>query len=269
MNFRHTHANANRHLTIRLLLVLGLAAAAGVSQARPQFLTVFKSVYNPDPNSALGKAGCAICHAGPPKRNVYGKALKVLVDESPNGQLTSDMLKQVENVDSDGDGFTNGDEIRQGFLPGDPASHPGPGGKMAAPPAATGSSIIPSNGFHPVFIHFPIALFLFGIFLEFTGIRKKNPALGMGAVWNLHGALASLAIVAPTGIAAWLVGGHKLEGAMLYHLCCAIGSLILMSASLIARKRVGNESKGYWALLLLAAVVIGFTGYFGGQMVYG
>jgi uncharacterized membrane protein len=182
--------------------------------------------------------------------------------------MTEEILRQAEKLDSDGDGYTNIEEISQGFLPGDPASHPSVHGVKAIK-GDSGSSLIPSHAFHPAFVHFPIALFLFGVLLEFVGIRKKNPAVSVAAAWNLHGALASLAIVAPTGIAAWLLGELKLQGVMLYHMICAIASLALMTVVLMARKRVGNESKSYWALLLLAAIVIGLTGYFGGLMVYG
>jgi len=258
--------------SLKPLLILLVLVMAVLGEAKPPFLVTFKSYYKPDPSSPLGKAGCAICHTQAPRRNAYGKDLKKLLNDSPSGQLTIEILKQAEPLDSDGDGYTNADEIKAGNLPGDPENHPvGPPGKATSVPvaAAPSSSIIPPNGYHPVFIHFPIALFLFGVFLEFAGIRKKNTSLGIGAIWNLHGALASLVIVIPTGVAAWLVGGHKLEGAMLYHLISASSSLVLMASSIFARKKVGNEDKGYWALLLLAAVAIGLTGFFGGQMVYG
>jgi len=190
--------------------------------------------------------------------------------------VTADMLKQIEGLDSDGDGWTNGDEIKQGFLPGDPTSHPAgtppkasKTAQTSAAPAAGPSSLIPTHAFHPVVVHFPIALFLFGMFLEFVGIWKKIPGLSVAALWNLAGGLASLAVVAPTGIAAWLMGGHKLEGAMLIHLILAISSLLLMSGTLVARKKLGNQHKAYLAILVLTAVIVGLTGHFGGQMVYG
>jgi uncharacterized membrane protein len=247
-----------------------LLIAATASEAKPKFLVVFNTYYKPDPSSAVGKAECAICHDGPPKRNVYGKDLKKLLDASDNGELTADMLKQVESIDSDGDGWSNGDEIKQGFLPGDPSSHPnGKPAKPTAPAPPSGISIIPTNGFHPVVVHFPIALFLFGLFLEFAGHWRKSPALGTAAQWNITGALASLAIVVPTGVAAWLIGGHKLEGNMLIHLILAISSLILMLITLLARKKLGNDHAMYLAILVLTAIIVGLTGHFGGQMVYG
>jgi uncharacterized membrane protein len=257
---------------LKFILVLMAIASASVSQAKPEFLRVFNTVYNPSPSSALGMAKCGICHvsSGPPMRNPYGKDLKSALNNSKDGQFTAEILQQVEKLDSDGDGYTNIEEISQGFLPGDPASHPSAHGvKPMAKPATSIWSLIPSHGFHPVFIHFPIALFIFAVFLEFMGLRQKNKALGVAAQWNLHGALASLLLVIPTGVAAWLIGGHKLEGTMLYHLCLAIASVILMIATIITRKRLGPESRIYWAILLLGAAIIGLTGHFGGTLVYG
>lgn len=267
------HSVAARYVTVKFLFVLFAFVLSCTCEAKPEFLKVFNSVYNPSPSSPLGEAKCGICHvsSGPPRRNPYGKDLKTALNQSRDGQFTAEILKQVEGLDSDGDGYTNIEEISQGFLPGDPASHPTAHGvnPTAKGTSESGSSLIPSHAFHPVVIHFPIALFLFGVFLEFMALRSKNPALGVAALWNLHGALASLLIVVPTGVAAWLIGEHKLEGGMLIHLCLAIGSIVLMIATIMTRKRLGPDSKAYWAVLLLAAVIIGLTGHFGGQMVYG
>ncbi len=256
---------------LKVLCAVGMISAACISSAKPPFLITFKEYYKPNPSSVLGQAKCEICHGQVPRRNPYGKELKKLLDSSSDGKLTVDMLKQVEGADSDGDGYTNADEIIGGVLPGDPASHPsGPAGKATSVPVTQASnSIIPANGFHPIVIHFPIALFLFGVLLEFVCLRKKVDALGTAAVWNIHGALASMAIVVPTGVAAWLVGGHKLEGAMLFHMICAGSSLLLMAVTIVTRRKAGNSSGAYWAILLLTALVIGATGFFGGQMVYG
>jgi hypothetical protein len=81
--------------------------------------------------------------------------------------------------------------------------------------------------------------------------------------------LASLAVVVPTGIAAWLLGGHKLEGTMLIHLLMAISSMLLMIGTLATRKKLGSSSKVYLVVLILCALIISGTGYFGGQLVYG
>ena len=272
------------HSGLWILRILGfvlLLGAAATSEAKPQFLDLFLATYKPDPSSALGIARCGICHTKVPQKNPYGKDVKKLLDASSDGKLTVEMLHQLESTDSDGDKWSNGDEIAAGFLPGDESSHPSgapsktakPSGNAVSGPAGGGDSLInkliPSNGYHPVVIHFPIALFIFGVFLELMGIWKKIPGLATAAQWNLVGALVSLAAVTPTGIAAWLIGQHKLEGTMLIHLLLAIGSLLLMSGTLIARKKLGNEAKAYLAILAITAIVVGLTGHFGGQLVYG
>ncbi len=273
-----TRKSASAHFS-KLCALLIFILMAAVSEAKPAFLDVFLSTYKPDGASALASAKCGICHSSVPKRNPYGKEVKKALDASSDGKMTSEILQQVEGIDSDGDGWSNGDEIKAGFLPGDPTSHPtGAAPKGSAKPSqatspksgdSTSSSLIPTHAFHPVVVHFPIALFIFAVVLEFFGIRKQNPAVTTAALWNLGGALTSMAIVTPTGVAAWLLGQHKLEGAMLIHLCLAVSSLILMAVTLTSRKKLGSDSKVYWAILLVSAVVIGLTGHFGGQMVYG
>ena len=265
----------------RAFILAILLCAAALSEAKPPFLDLFLATYKPDPTSPLGLAKCGICHTTAPKKNAYGKDVKKLLDASNNGKLTVEILRQLEPIDSDGDKWSNGEEIAAGFLPGDANSHPSGAPSKAAKPSGNATSgsaasndslitkLIPSNGYHPVVIHFPIALFIFGVFLEFIGIWKKIPGLATAALWNLVGALVSLAAVTPTGIAAWLIGQHKLEGTMLIHLLLAVGSLLLMSGTLVARKKLGNEARAYLAILVLTAVIVGLTGHFGGQLVYG
>jgi hypothetical protein len=105
-------------------MVLGLMALGGSAMALPAMLKVFESTYKVPANSNLHKASCAICHIQPPTLNPYGKDLKKLVDASGKKILTPEMLKKIEKLDSDKDGFTNIAEIKADTLPGDPTSKP-------------------------------------------------------------------------------------------------------------------------------------------------
>ena len=97
--------------------------------AKPSFWDRFNLFYKPAPGSEIAKAECNTCHDhGPPVRNPYGRRVGSLInhdnDGTPNGGVTVDDMIFVENEDSDGDGYTNLEEIVSGTLPGDPNSHP-------------------------------------------------------------------------------------------------------------------------------------------------
>ena len=96
---------------LRIFVLVLLACLASVGQAKPQFLDLFLATYKPDPASALATARCGICHTKVPQKNPYGKDVKKLLDASSDGKLTVDMLRQLEPMDSDGDKWSNGDEI--------------------------------------------------------------------------------------------------------------------------------------------------------------
>ena len=86
---------------------------------------------------------CDLCHtASVPNLNPYGTAYK-------NAGRNTAAFATIENLDSDGDGFTNLQEINAGFFPGNPADHP-----VAAPTAT--NTPVPTNTSVPAATNTPI-----------------------------------------------------------------------------------------------------------------
>ncbi len=108
-------------LLFSTLLVLGLIMSA---LATPKYLVVFTKTCSPPKDSALAKAKCMSCHVKGKELNVYGKDLQKAMQEKKTKDLTAEILKSVEKLDSDKDGVSNGDEIKAGTLPADPKSKP-------------------------------------------------------------------------------------------------------------------------------------------------
>jgi uncharacterized membrane protein len=253
----------------------------GAALATPEFWAVFQKHYNVAPTSKLGQAKCIVCHTDPPKRNAYGKEVKTAIEGSGDFKLTDAILVSLESKDSYGDGWSNGDEIRGDTLPGDAASHPagspkptgGTANDAAAGPAgpapkAPGSALLPTHSYHPALVHFPIALMLFGAGLVVLGVRQAKDAYLVAGRINFVGAALSLAVVIPTGIAAWLRMGFELQGTLLIHLILAsAGAIGTIGLALWPSDRSG--SRAYWALLIITAALIGAAGHFGGSLVNG
>lgn len=116
----------------RIGMLVIITAAAGVygppAEATLENLKTFKQTYPDRP------ASCKICHTGLMGRkdnlNAYGEALVKLKSDQA-GRLTVEDLKAVEKDDADQDGAVNGDELKSGTDPSDPASKPA----LAAPSA--------------------------------------------------------------------------------------------------------------------------------------
>lgn len=108
-------------LLVSSVLAFGLMVGA---LATPKYLVVFKKTYPAPKDSALTKAKCAACHVKGKELNVYGKDLQKAMQEKKTKDLTAEVLKSVEKLDSDKDGVSNGDELKAGTLPGDPKSKP-------------------------------------------------------------------------------------------------------------------------------------------------
>ena len=111
---------------IKLMVVLAsLVIGATSAYAQPSYLASFQSTY---PAAAATLGQCVLCHidpAGGGPTNPFG------TDYGNNGHS----FPAIEQLDSDGDGFTNIVEIQALTWPGDPTSHP-----TTPPPPATCTS---------------------------------------------------------------------------------------------------------------------------------
>ncbi len=88
--------------------------------------------------------GCSLCHTSAPSLNPYGAAYKA-AGRNPSA------LAAIEPLDSDGDGFTNLQEIMALYFPGDPNDHPPavtattvPPTPTSVPPTATKTAVPPT-----------------------------------------------------------------------------------------------------------------------------
>jgi uncharacterized membrane protein len=276
-----------------LLAMVTLLGTIGPQRASalPTFPPVVTATYKLKPGGILSKAvaNCTFCHVveGPPKRNPYGADLEAALKQAQTKTLTPDILKSIENKDSDGDGFTNAAEIAADTLPGDPSSKP-TGQPNATPQAASTSSapaesdagpfalktlMFPSHAQHRVLVHFPIALLVISLIFDVLGYLKKNPALTTAAYYNLIVAGVTAPLTVATGLLAWIFafGQAPLQGFLLYHLILGVTAMLLIWALWWVRARnqgrlEGAAGRAYVILGILSFMVISLTGHLGGWL---
>ena len=124
---------------------------------------------------------------------------------------------------------------------------------------------------HVVLIHFPIALFIIGVFFDFLAQRKKQHLLAAVAYYNLLVAAISTIPVVVTGILAWQweLDGQKLKGLLLMHLVMGcLSSVLIWLVWFIHRKGQGRKEAvlpGYrLPIEAVAAALVAVTGHLGG-----
>jgi uncharacterized membrane protein len=128
---------------------------------------------------------------------------------------------------------------------------------------------------HPIFVHFPIALWPTAVLFLATGILRDQPPIWRAGCWLLHlGTLAAIATIATGYIAADQLG-HDTPGHDLVHthrdimIAAASCSALTSVAVLLTRERLTRGIQ--WGLLLLActATLVAMVGADrGGEMVY-
>jgi uncharacterized membrane protein len=131
--------------------------------------------------------------------------------------------------------------------------------------------LMEKHGQHVVLIHFPIALFITGVALDFAAQWTRQRALAVAAYTNLVLAAVTALPAAITGLIAWqwALEGQRLKGMLLLHMIFGLVSttLIWMIWAIHFRARRGVASiLPFWRLPVefVGIAIIGVTGHLGG-----
>lgn len=137
------------------------------------------------------------------------------------------------------------------------------------------TALLAKHAQHVVLVHFPIALFIAGVFFDLLAQRSAWRGLAAVAYYNLLGAALTVLPTIATGILAWRfqLEGEHLKGALLLHLVLGWSSAILIWVSWLLHRRarraadVQRQSFSVAARLAIefvAVLVIMATGHLGG-----
>jgi len=148
---------------------------------------------------------------------------------------------------------------------------------MSAHPLDLKTVLLAKHAQHVVLVHFPIALFITGVGLDYAAQWTKKTALGAAAYINLMLAAVATVPVVATGLIAWqwALEGQRLKGILLMHL--VFGAISAVMIWLVwwmhFRARRGNAAglTGVVSLLgyrlgveFVAVAVVALTGHLGG-----
>jgi uncharacterized membrane protein len=132
------------------------------------------------------------------------------------------------------------------------------------------AALLAGHAQHPVLIHFPIGLFIASVVFDLLAAWRKQPILATVAYYNLLGAALTIPLAIATGLGAWRwqLEGATLKGNLLLHMICALTSASLIFFLCWMRSRVRSKGRSpriaYWAVTLIALLVITLTGHIGG-----
>ena len=132
--------------------------------------------------------------------------------------------------------------------------------------------------FHPVIVHFPIALILTAAFAELLALGLKKQAYSEAAFFVLAVGAGGAAGAVGLGWAAGAfadynveLGGIPLLGLHRW-LGTSTGVIVLLTLALALRARKANTPqriKAYRAALFTSAILVSVTGHFGAALIFG
>ena len=124
---------------------------------------------------------------------------------------------------------------------------------------------------HVALIHFPIALFIVGVALDWLATRTKRATFATAAYFNFTVAAASVLPVVLSGLAAWQwqLEGQHVKGILLYHLLCGTASTVIILLSWwihfhARRGKLVSLPRWRFPLELLGVLTVMITGHLGG-----
>lgn len=263
----------------RLALAVIVTLVAPLSLASSEYLDAFLSHYKLNENAAFNDKSCGVCHVSDSdfSFNPFGRDLRKAMTDSGASAVDGALLVSIEPLDSDADGTPNGEEIAGKTFPGDPASGGVPGATGAAPteaPAKKPYVFPPKNGYHPAIVHFPIALFIGGLILDFIGMVRKNKTLLAAGWYCIIMAAASSVGAIISGALAMTLLKLPYRGLIFNHIVFAVGAASIMWV-MVALRVDRHEQMNvrirlvYYVLAASCLVLISWAGHLGGVFVYG
>lgn len=132
--------------------------------------------------------------------------------------------------------------------------------------------------FHPVLVHFPVALLIVASFCKLLYIWRPREVFLQVMTFNLH--LGALSAIVAT-FCGWCLAKTEgvtpdLVGTLFWHrwlgTATSVIALLMLLLFYWRKQSANNEVSGRWFFrlgLLALAVFVGATGHLGGALVYG
>lgn len=129
---------------------------------------------------------------------------------------------------------------------------------------------------HPMLVHFPIALIVFGFIADIASIvyQKEGWLQQSGFFLLIFGTLAAIAALFTGALFTSEIGGSAGAVKDTHELFAwiTVGNLVVLSAFRILLKAKAKEATNFkwiaFALYGLAAISVSITGFYGGTLVY-
>lgn len=128
---------------------------------------------------------------------------------------------------------------------------------------------------HPMFVHFPIALYLLGVLLTLGYLWRRTPDYERFAYWAFLLAWVAVAVAALAGLIdlGSLAPDDPRRAVINNHITSGVALLIINGLVLYFRFRwpdvlAGSRRWVYLALMVTGIVAVVLTGWLGGKLVY-
>ena len=122
---------------------------------------------------------------------------------------------------------------------------------------------------HPMFVGFPLGLWVFALVCDVVRAWSGNPVWGTVALYAVAGGIVGALLAAVPGLIDYLsIDEAEMKRIATWHMFLNLGAVIIFALNLWLRFHLAEDSKLPLLLSLCGAAIVAFGGWIGGEMVY-
>jgi len=130
------------------------------------------------------------------------------------------------------------------------------------------SARIAKHPIHPMLVVLALGLWVAALVFDVIYAITGHPSRRTAAFWNVGAGVVGALLAAIPGFVDWLGLTGRAARLGTYHMLLNLGAVAIFALNWLVRTRVGGDSPLPLILSVVGIIVVGISGWLGGELVY-